>query len=648
MLRSVDRPIHAEEHELNAADGSPYDPPPATCGPFKILHQIGAGSLGPVFRAHDPAKGRFVALKLFRLDLTPEQTEALAAALETLVNDQPRHPAIAAAVASGAEGRVPYLAQEYVAGEALDASLRQYGPPPLDSALLTLGWLAEGLDRAAGEGIHHGALHPRDAIVSAGGEARIVDIGVAEALQRAGLRAPVRRPYSAPERVDGRAWSGPADIFALGAIAYELVTGRRVPGPGVPSLSVEGMTGLDHVTLGEILARALAVDPAARFASASDLVDVLRPVLARARRVSPARRRRSVPEGAVQLPLDHGGAEAADNDAAAEPAVNVGLDSPLTAVSAPLAHDPSDLPLTIAGGPAIAAGPNRVTRRPRSVIAPIEPESRSPASAAVLQGPTWRGDAPDPVSRWSLASMLVALIVGLSGGFGLGYWFAWRAALREHPALSTQAVQEAPLATRVDEPQVKPEPATQTPPPAQGPVARPQAAVPAEPATPPATERTRGRRETVPPGKLLIRSTPSGARVSINGRARGRTPLILRDMPLRVLAVTVSQPGYKPSEQRVALSAARPTATVEARLVAEGGESAVGATTGSLFVESRPSSAQVFIDNRSIGTTPVSIPELSPGNHRVRLELAGFTSWVTMAEVKPGARTRVSASLEQQ
>ena len=546
-------------------------------------------------------------------------------------------------MASGAEGRVPYLAQEYVAGEALDASLRQYGPPSLDSALLTLGWLAEGLDRAAGEGIHHGALHPRDAIVSPDGEARIIDVGVAEALQRAGLRAPVRRPYSAPERVDGRAWGGPADIFALGAIAYELVTGRRVPGPGVPSLSVEGMTGLDHVTLGEILARALAVDPAARFASASDLVDVLRPVLARARRISVARRRRSVPEGAVQLPLDHGSADAAENDAAAQTAVDA------VVAEAPHAHDPSDLPLTIAGAPGAAIGADRVTRRPRSVIAPIEPESPSPASAAVLQGPTWRGDAPDPVSRWSLASMLVALIVGLSAGFGLGYWFAWRAALREHPTLSTQAVQEAPPAVRVDEPPVKPEqPATQAPPPAPAPAARPQAAAPAEPATPPASERTRAKRETVPPGKLLIRSTPSGARVAINGRARGRTPLILRDMPLRVLSVTVSQPGYKPSEQRVALSAARPTATVEARLVAEAGEAAVGATTGSLFVESRPSSAQVFIDNRSIGTTPVSVPDLSPGNHRVRLELAGFTSWVTMAEVKAGARTRVSASLEQQ
>ena len=323
-------------------------------------------------------------------------------------------------------------------------------------------------------------------------------------------------------------------------------------------------------------------------------------------------------------------------------------DSPLTAVPAPHAHDPSDLPLTIAGAP--GAMPDRVTRRPRSVIAPIEPESPSPASAAVLQGPTWRGDAPDTVSRWSLASMLVALIVGLSGGFGLGYWFAWRSALREHPALATQAVEEALPTARVEEPQVKPEPAPHA-------HANPRAASRRAPADTSArgtggaagaNERTRGKRESVPPGKLLVRSTPSGARVSINGRVRGRTPLILRDMPLRVLAVTVSQPGYKASEQRVALSAARPTATIEARLVAEAGQAASGETTGSLFVESRPSSAQVFIDNRSIGTTPVSIPELSLGNHRVRLELAGFTSWVTMAEVKAGARTRVAASLEQQ
>jgi len=97
----------------------------------------------------------------------------------------------------------------------------------------------------------------------------------------------------------------------------------------------------------------------------------------------------------------------------------------------------------------------------------------------------------------------------------------------------------------------------------------------------------------------------------------------------------------------VALSAARPTSTVDARLVAEAPEVLAGTTTGSLVVESRPSGARVFVDNQEVGTSPLSMAEVSPGHHRVRLELNGFNPWVTMAEVKLGARTRVSASLEQ-
>ena len=590
-----------------------------------------------MFRAHDPAEGRFVALKLFRLSLSREQTESLVAALDTLVNDQPRHPAIAAALAAGADGNTAYLAQDYVVGEALDASLRQYGPQPLDSALLTLGWLAEALDRAAGEGIHHGALHPRDVIVSPDGDARVIDLGVAEALQRAGLRAPIRRPYSAPERVDGGAWGGPADIFALGAIAYELVTGRRVPGAGVPSLSSDGMTGLDQSALAAILGRALAADPAARFASASDLVDVLRPVLARARRVSLARRRpKPAPEGVVPLPLGHDGdAELSAAEAAASSVPPI--------APAVLLHDPHDLPLTMAAAspaPVLEPAPRRV-RGAEAADAQLRP-----AGAGVLQGPTWRNDAPDPASRWSLATMLVTLIVGLSAGFGLGYWVAWGAAVRQYGA-QTQSQAPPPAASaRAEEPRAVPEaPAPAPSPPQPAAPARPQP--PQEPAPPAASERTRPRREASPPGKLLIRSTPSGARVAVNGRPRGKTPLILRDLPLRVMTVTVTQPGYAANEQRVALSAARPTATVDARLTTKEAEAVPGATTGSLFVESRPSGARVFVDNRSIGTTPLSIPDLTPGNHRVRLELAGFTSWVTMSDVRVGARTRVSASLEQ-
>ena len=172
---------------------------------------------------------------------------------------------MAAALAAGVQGITPYLAQEYVAGEALDAVLRQFGPPPSAETLTTLRRVADALDRAAGDGIHHGTLHPRDILIAEGGDARVIDLGVAQALMRSGLRVPVRRPYSAPERVADKAWSGPADIYSLGAIAYELITGRRLSGPGRPEVQAPGISPAAADQLSEVLARALAEDPSARY-----------------------------------------------------------------------------------------------------------------------------------------------------------------------------------------------------------------------------------------------------------------------------------------------------------------------------------------------------------------------------------------------
>src|SRR6188768_2325942 len=85
--------------------------PPDAFGPFRVLHQVGAGSLGPVFRAHDPVEGRLVAIKAFRLDeVTPEQAAEFAVELEDLAANQPRHPGMAAALAAGVQGMTPYLA----------------------------------------------------------------------------------------------------------------------------------------------------------------------------------------------------------------------------------------------------------------------------------------------------------------------------------------------------------------------------------------------------------------------------------------------------------------------------------------------------------------------------------------------------------
>jgi hypothetical protein len=235
-----------------------------------VLHQIGVGALGPVFRTYEPTRDRLVAVKVFRLDVTPEQARALADELGRAAEAGLFHPSIVEPVAAGIEGTVAYRAEEYVAAESLDVAMRHYAPATLDKALPFITQLASAIDFARAAGVGHGALHPRDIFVTPD-EARATGFGVVDALDRLGLRAPVRRPYSPPERVAGQAWSTPADVFSLAAIAFELLTGRRPSGPG------EDMGSLSGATLGDradavraVLVKALHEDPAARHQTAGE------------------------------------------------------------------------------------------------------------------------------------------------------------------------------------------------------------------------------------------------------------------------------------------------------------------------------------------------------------------------------------------
>src|SRR5207248_8099040 len=109
--------------------------PPDAFGPFRVLHQIGAGTLGPVFRAYDPERERLVAIKLFTLDLPPERVHQLVAAFETLIAADLTHPALAAPLAAGMSGVSAFLVQEYVGAESLDLAVREYGPAPAADAI---------------------------------------------------------------------------------------------------------------------------------------------------------------------------------------------------------------------------------------------------------------------------------------------------------------------------------------------------------------------------------------------------------------------------------------------------------------------------------------------------------------------------------
>ena len=237
-----------------------------------MLHQVGTGVLGPVYRARESDGDRPVAIKSFELDLTPEQVEIFGNALAHIVNVEVSHPAIVAPLAAGLESGTPFMAYEYVAGESLDVVLRRDARPA--AALEWLALLAGAVDAAHARGLEHGALHLRDVLVSADGVCA-TGFGIARALEHVQLGSPVRRPYAAPELMAGRRWGPPADRFAVAALAYELLTGVRPSGNGdgvVADLPDLRPDAADPAGLQQAFRNALADEPSIRSASATAFV----------------------------------------------------------------------------------------------------------------------------------------------------------------------------------------------------------------------------------------------------------------------------------------------------------------------------------------------------------------------------------------
>ena len=192
-------------------------------------------------------------------------------------------------------------------------------------------------------------------------------------------------------------------------------------------------------------------------------------------------------------------------------------------------------------------------------------------------------------------------------------------------------------------------------------------AVPETP--PPATRRPAPASESPPPavlpppapasaeGRLLVRSMPPGADVVVNGESRGTTPLALAGLPYGPYQVEVTLAGYASRREQFMLDAGDPIGSLNADLtVAPPGAPAVGGAPagslaagrvgiGSIVAETRPPGAAVWLDRRLVGQTPVSIPDVPAGAHRIEFRLDGYRTWITTVEVAPATQARVAASL---
>ena len=611
---------------------APTDVPPAAFGRYRVLHQIEVGSLGPVFRGEDPTTHAAVIIKQFRLKVSPEGARTIADGLRAL-KDGPTHPAIPAVIDAGVHRTDPYLVTALADGESLDVALREYGPAAIADALPRLRRLADALDSAAAAGVWHGALEPRDILID-GHDTHMIGLGITPILEQAGVHRATRRPYAAPELMNGDPTSPATDQYALGAIAYEWFFGGRAPRSAESVLDAPSLPGVDVEALAGALMSALATNPTERFASCRAFVDAIDDALETSVLSDDDEEAMA---GAGLLPLESFVAEDAPDHS--------DDDHELGDRRKPL--PPADIPLK---------DPPRPSLRSITIDPPIAASRVTPEPVA-WQGSLGVMNPPAPRRRaYSAGTLVAALVTGAALGGAAGYLFATSRVQPTEaslPAANGQVTAaDAQPAKDFTDAAVSPAPPAPAPPPPDA--ARTAVAEPVRPPppAPPVAKSSPSPRETA---SLLIRSSPSGAVVTVDGSARGTTPLTLRDVALGTRTIVLSRPGYVSNERRVTLTADRPSRSLEVQLSAISAPASSRSSretrpaspmTGSLNVDSRPTGASVIINGQAAGTTPLTMASVAPGTITVRIERPGYRPWTQTIALKAGERRRVAASLE--
>jgi serine/threonine protein kinase len=270
-------------------------------GRYQIVDTIGTGATSRVARAFDPMIGRHVAIKLFSPQLAEgEGRERFIK--EARVVGQISHPSIVALHDMGIDeaSSTPYLVMEFVEGQPLERMLEK-GSVPFPRACAWIADIAMALHLAHRKGIIHGDVKPANILVTEDGKVKLTDFGMARLASRDAKDTPLlgTPAYWCPEQILGKPQDARSDIFSLGVVLYEMVTGKRpfdadtlqgvcqrvMSSTPLPPSQINSSlpSGLN-----ELVASCLEKDPAQRRNSAEDLGLDLYPFARRKMEVQPA------------------------------------------------------------------------------------------------------------------------------------------------------------------------------------------------------------------------------------------------------------------------------------------------------------------------------------------------------------------------
>ena len=301
-------------------------------GRYRLDAQIGAGGMSTVYRAFDSVLERRVAIKLMHREIASDSDQLERFRREARSVAQLSHPHIVGVIDAGEEDGRPFIVFEYVEGETLKDRIRRLGKLPIGEAVAYAIEIARALGFAHARHIVHRDVKPQNVLIDEEGSAKVTDFGIARSLDEAGLTADGRvlgtTDYVSPEQALGHEVNGQSDIYSLGVVLFEMLTGDvpfhgenqvsvamkhvREDLPDVQMLRPEVSAGLgsvvdrmtdrdlahrypDCATLVADLEEALAIEAARAGHSTGEATAVLRTLPDHARRRLPFRMRRSIP-----------------------------------------------------------------------------------------------------------------------------------------------------------------------------------------------------------------------------------------------------------------------------------------------------------------------------------------------------------------
>jgi serine/threonine-protein kinase len=264
-------------------------------GRYRLESRIGSGGMSTVYRAHDETLDRFVAIKLMNREVASDSDQLERFRREARAVARLSHPNIVHVIDAGEDEGRPYIVFEYIDGETLKEQIRRLGRLDIPDAVAYCVEIARALGAAHSNNVVHRDVKPQNVLIDNEGTAKVTDFGIARTLEEKGLTADGRvlgtTDYVSPEQALGKDVTGQSDLYSLGVVLYEMLTGE-LPYHGENQVAVAMMHVREQVpdvralrpevsaAVAAVIDRATAKELSQRYADDAEMIADLEQALA--------------------------------------------------------------------------------------------------------------------------------------------------------------------------------------------------------------------------------------------------------------------------------------------------------------------------------------------------------------------------------